>query len=382
VLRCAQTCLRLFPDHCYDGDASGDETDVDCGGSCQRCTIERCDTGDDCLSGSCFAGGPDPASCAARLELGYTPHELAVSVATTAWSVTLTNQEASRAYNFRDLKLRYYFERSGVTEPILTNGTQSNLKLASGESRAVAASWTIVREEDLPDHTYDAFVEVGFTESGQLFPGDRLELYQQLISGDPAASNFDQRANYSFVTTPGASLRLVVLYQEELVWGLEPRPNHPRACFARGVNINGPALTVAGNAWQSATQAGVSTTGSGVNQGTTFFPEVTGSLAKALENYTRLNADQELVLPVENDTYLVYLYAVSPGNEANASHFTLQGEEPDSSGGFKAQAAGGGQAWAKLGPYRVTVTDEQIVVGVLAGSPSVNIAALELWYPE
>jgi hypothetical protein len=148
------------------------------------------------------------------------------------------------------------------------------------------------------------------------------------------------------------------------------------------VNLNGPALTVSGNAWQSATQAGVSTTGSGVNQGTSFFPEVTGSLAKALENYTRLNADQELTLPVQNDTYLVYLYAVSPGSDTNASRFTLQGEEPDSSGGFKAQAAGGGQAWAKLGPYLVTVTNEQIVVGVRTGSPSLNIAALELWYPE
>lgn len=384
VSRCAPACLRRFPDHCYDGEATGDETDVDCGGSCQGCTFEKCDTNDDCLSGSCRAGGPDAAQCGPPLALSYTPHELAVSVATTAWSVTLTNQEAvgGRAYDFRDLTVRYYFERSGVTEPLLTNGTQSNLKLASGESRAVAGKWSIVREQDGPERSYDAYVELGFNEPGQLFPGDRLELYQQLISGDPAASNFDQRANYSFVPTTTASLRIVVRYRDKLIWGLEPRPNHPRACFARAVNVNGPALTVFGDPWQSATQAGVSTTGAGVNQGTAFFPEVTGTLAKALETYTRLNADQELILPAQNDTYLVYVYATSPGNDANASHFTLQGEEPVSSGGFKAQAAGGGQAWAKLGPYRLEVMDEQIVVGVLTGSAPLNVAALELWYPE
>lgn len=387
VARCADTCLRRFPDHCYDGDQSGDESDVDCGGSCQGCTTGRCDGEEDCLRGTCVAGGPDARTCSAPLVLGYTPHETAVSVATTAWSLTLTNQEpeGGSAYAFKDLKIRYYFQRSGVTEPILTNGTQSNLKLASGESRAVAGTWTIVREEGRPEQAYDAYMEVGFAEPGQLFPGDRLELYQQLISGDPASSNFDQRANYSFLATAGASERVVVRYQDKVIWGLEPRPSHPRACFGRAVNVSGPALTVEGNAWQSASQAGISTTGASVNQeeGTTFFPAVTGALARALDTYTRLNADQQLMLPVENDTYLVYLYAISPSNDASPrSHFTLQGEEPESSGGFKAQPAGGGQAWAKMGPYRLLVTNGELVIGVSSGSPSFNIAALELWYPE
>lgn len=382
VLRCAQTCLRRFPDHCYDGEATGDETDVDCGGSCQGCTFEACESDDDCLSGACVASGSEPATCVPSVALGYTPHESALSVAITAWSVTLTNQEAQAAYGFRDLKIRYYFERSGVTEPILTNGTQSNLKLASGESRAVEGTWTIVREEDGPEHAYDAYVEIGFTEGGQLFPGDRLELYQQLMSGDTARSNFDQRANYSFVSVPGPSVRITVFYKDQLLWGLAPPPNHPRACFARAVNVNGPSLTVSGSGWESAAQAGITTTGAGMNQGMTPFPPVTGSLAKALETSTRLQADQRLVLPVQNDTYLVYLYAISPTAESNPSHFTLQGEEPVSSGGFLAQAANGGQAWARLGPYRLTVTDEQIVVGVRTGSPAINIAALELWYPE
>ncbi|RYZ01901.1 MAG: hypothetical protein EOO73_33935 [Myxococcales bacterium] len=382
-LRCPDTCLRRLPSHCYDGEATGDETAVDCGGSCQGCTNARCESDADCLSGPCVAGGPDAKTCSAALVLSYTPQEGASSVATASWSITLTNQDA-RAYSFKDLKLRYYFERSGVTEPLSTGGTQSTVQLGSGESRAVAGTWTIVREEGGAEPAYDAYVEVGFTEGGQLFPGDRLELHQQLTSGDPGRSHFDQRANYSFLPEPGPSLRITVFEKDRLVWGLAPRPNHPRACFARAVNVNGPALTVSGNDWQSAAQARVTTSGSGVNQGTTTLsPAVAGALAKALETSTRLQDGQELALPAQNDTYLVYLYAISPtGGEASPSYFTLQGEEPPSSGGFLGQAVGAAQAWAKLGPYRVDATDGEVVVGLRAGSPAMSIAAVELWYPE
>jgi hypothetical protein len=383
VDKCADTCLHRFPDHCYDGDQSGDESDVDCGGSCQGCTYERCEMNDDCLSGSCRAAGPDPAVCAPPLGLDYIAHEGNASVSTTAWSLTLTNEQADggSTYNFRDLKLRYYFQRDGVTEPLALLSPQTILKLAAGDSREISATRTIVREESTVDGVYDAYVEIGFTESGQLFPGDQVLLYQQLRSGDPARSNFDQRTHYSFDKNGGPSLHITVFYKDRLAWGLQPQPNHPRACFARAVDLNGQTTTVNGQTWETSSDAKVTTTGTGVSPSSVDLnPPASSSLAKVLGNWTHLQAGQNLTLPVENDAYLVYLYAVSPSTADNsASHFTLQGEEPDSSGGFMGNIDDG-QAWVRLGPYRVTVTDQRLVVGVSSGA--VNFAGLELWYPE
>ncbi len=45
-------------EHCDDGELSGDETDIDCGGSCGVCDIARlCDENNDCGSGYCDLSG-------------------------------------------------------------------------------------------------------------------------------------------------------------------------------------------------------------------------------------------------------------------------------------------------------------------------------------
>lgn len=381
VNHCAISCVRRYPDHCYDGELSGGEQDADCGGDCQRCTSETCTTGGDCLSGSCEAGASE-STCLAPLTVKFTQHEQSSQVGTTTWSITLLNGETSgKEFTLKDLKVRYYFDRSGVVEPILVRATQSNLKLLNGESSSVSASWTVQRVEHLATTVYDAYVEVGFTAGGRLFPGDQIELYQQMLTGDPGRSTFDQRANYSFTKELDAPwLHVAVFYRNKLLWGLEPRPANPHACFARGVNLNGPAVTVDGNLWQGASQAAVTTSGSGVSQGTSPFPVVTGGVATMLNTATRLPMGTELNVPTDNGTYLLYLYATSPGNDADASLLTVQGVAPDSSAAFRSQATDGGQAWARLGPYRVDVTTGKVTVAVSKGA--INFAGMELWYPD
>ena len=384
VEHCASGCLRRYADHCYDGELSGDERAIDCGGSCQRCTREACTTKADCLSGQCVANAAGETSCFAPLTISLTHHELNTTVGSTAWSVTLVNDqpEGGQAYNFKQLKLRYYFSRTGIVEPLLVRATQSNLQLANGQSQALNQTlWSVQRFEDATDTVYDAYVEVGFGESGQLFPGDSVALYQQMLTGDPASSTFDQRANYSFTElTEDPSLHLAIFYRDQLIWGLEPRPAAPRACFASAVNLNGPALVVAGNAWRSAQDAAITTTGTGVSQAGTPFPAVSGTAATLLQTATRLDAGKELTLPTDNGSYLVYLYATSPASDAAPSTFTVQGVEPEISSKFRAQAADGGQVWARLGPYRVDVTKGKVTVGVTSGS--ITFAGIELWYPQ
>ena len=384
VEHCASGCLRRYADHCYDGELSGDEHDVDCGGSCQRCTREVCSTNADCLSGQCVGNAAGDTSCFAPLTISLTHLELNTTVGSTAWSITLFNQlpDGGQAYSFKQLKLRYYFHRTGIVEPILLRATQSNLRLANGQSQGLAQTlWSVQRLEDTADSVFDAYVEVGFAETGQLFPGDSVDLYQQMLTGDPASSSFDQRANYSFSeVNEDPSLHVAIFYRDQLIWGLEPRPADPRACFARAVNLNGPGLLVSGNAWQSAQDAAITTTGTGVSQGGTPFPAVTGSVATLLQTATRLDAGKELNLPADNGAYLVYLYAASRTNDAVPSTFTVQGVESEISSKFRSQVADGGQAWARLGPFRVDVTSGKLTVGVTSGA--ITFAGLELWYPQ
>lgn len=385
VEHCAASCLHRYPDHCYDGTQTGDEVDVDCGGSCQRCTNEKCNVDADCLSGKCVADESAELHCYAPLRVLHTAHDLTANVSTTAWSLKLINDEAvgGKRFALKDIKLRYYFQHAGVVEPLIVPATQSNLRLADGQAQELPkTTWTIERTEAAAGVVYDAYVEVGFGETGELFPGDSVQLYQQLLSGDTANSNFDQRAHYSFSKANNSpSLHIGVFYAGQLVWGLEPRPANPRSCFFRGVNLNGPAVTVSGNAWQSSTEANVAPgSGLGVSQASTPFPAVTGGLATMMQTAFQLKAGAELSVPTDNGSYLLFFYAVSPGDEGTPSTFTVQGEEPVSASKFRAQAAATGQAWARLGPFRVNVTDGSVRVGVSAGS--INVAGLELWYPD
>ncbi len=58
--------------HCQDRVRDGDETDVDCGGSCLACAASRaCAASDDCQSGTCSAGACTAPTCTDGIENGF-----------------------------------------------------------------------------------------------------------------------------------------------------------------------------------------------------------------------------------------------------------------------------------------------------------------------
>jgi hypothetical protein len=61
----AGTCTESVPfDHCFDRARDGDETDIDCGGSCRRCESNAaCVVADDCESLICDGTRCGPPSC-------------------------------------------------------------------------------------------------------------------------------------------------------------------------------------------------------------------------------------------------------------------------------------------------------------------------------
>jgi hypothetical protein len=64
LLAGAGAIYRTFLGPCRDGVRGGDETDIDCGGSCTRCLPERrCGEGADCRSGICSDGMCSTPSC-------------------------------------------------------------------------------------------------------------------------------------------------------------------------------------------------------------------------------------------------------------------------------------------------------------------------------
>jgi hypothetical protein len=70
-------------DTCWDGDLTGDETDVDCGGSCPPCgNGQNCLENNDCQSKNCDAGAcqPPPAGCSeiTAVDLGRDGEETTV----------------------------------------------------------------------------------------------------------------------------------------------------------------------------------------------------------------------------------------------------------------------------------------------------------------
>lgn len=383
VEHCPDECLLRFPDHCYDGVKGDGEVAVDCGGSCQGCSNEACEHDGDCLSGACVATA-DGHACHAPLTVSITPQGVSRYVGTTNYRLNINNAEPADGDDFalKDLKLRYYIASSGLVEPLLVQSTQSSQMLATGGSRSLPlTAWSIVRIEPLTDAQYDAYIEVSFADSVRLFPGDSVDLYQQLSTGLTGSSNFDQLANYSFKDKPDSQWRHVTLYyRDRLIWGLEPRPANPRACFARAVKLSGSAVNIGGHDWPAASATEVTTTGSSINQSSATFPATSGDTATLLASGTRLATGQTLDWTVADGTYLVYLHAISSGTEGSASLFSLQGSQPESSAGFRAQMISNAGAWARLGPYRVDVSTGKLTVAVTRGA--MTLAGIELWYPQ
>jgi hypothetical protein len=67
--RCA---LQTAIDRCFDRVIDGDESDIDCGGSCGDCPADgMCRTGADCQSGGCDGGLCRPPSCSDGLLDGF-----------------------------------------------------------------------------------------------------------------------------------------------------------------------------------------------------------------------------------------------------------------------------------------------------------------------
>ena len=143
--------------------------------------------------------------------------------------------------------------------------------------------------------------------------------------------------------------------------------------FYRAINLNGPALTLDGNAWAGSTAPHYSTNGAAFqNQGVPLIPATdaarTGMIRTAVYGpnlRVRLSA-------VPAGTYQVYAYV---WEDNNAEVFSLHANGQVVQRNYNSGPAG---TWARLGPYTVTLAATGSVQLSTTGGWA-NFSGIELW---
>jgi hypothetical protein len=144
--------------------------------------------------------------------------------------------------------------------------------------------------------------------------------------------------------------------------------------FYRAINLNGPALTIDGNAWDAGTATGFTTNGWGqCDQTVTLVPAVSDpNLATMLRCGLQRSPDLTAALTVPNGTYDVYVYVWE--NDWPET-FSIYVENTLKLSNYN---SGGAGIWNKFGPWRFEITDGAIDLRGTGGYIS-NISGLEVW---
>ena len=343
---------RKYALHCFNHERDVDESDVDCGGSrCPGCAAdEACSVDDDCSTSSCVSN-----VCARSFELTYrqdNPDPETSSFRLEAFLKYLGDEPIL----LKDLVVRYYFSRNGVTEPIIPSGSSS--ESPSGADISTATTWRIVRQPRGNGITNDAYLEIGFTGTmGKIVnPGSIVDIIAQATSGENDAL-FSQGTHYSFDpdTSEHETKKISVHYQGRRVWGNGPPVDDPPSCLYQGVNLDGPAVTIDGAAWLGSP---ASLLARYMDSSIELKPSTDMGREEMLR-FGFLFDDDQFSYPVENGDYALTVYVWAAGG-SELGRLTVQGEERDA---FRCFSFAGGGPWAPLGPYRITIDDGQLALG-------------------
>lgn len=174
--------------------------------------------------------------------------------------------------------------------------------------------------------------ELGYSDTG-LLAGTS---YQYTVRARDGAGN-----------RSAASLELIVITDAD------PVPETP--VFVRGINFNGPAVTIEGKQW--VTEAGAGITTSAVKRGTSnliFSPAVDSQTNAMLNNVIYASATFSIRQPIPNGRYQIYVWSVE-NYRSNFRSFLLRLE------GVQVTNSPIGsmplREWRKYGPYDMSVQD-------------------------
>ena len=138
------------------------------------------------------------------------------------------------------------------------------------------------------------------------------------------------------------------------------------------MNVGGGALTIDGLAWQSSSEAGVTTNGYRVSKPTQVLtPSTTPERTSMITDGVYRSSSMSLSVPrIPNGSWDVWVTHFEDNNDVQYS-LRLEGQTVVSAG--RTGAAG---SWQRQGPFRVQVADGRLDVGTSGGS--FNLSGLEL----
>jgi len=353
---------RLHPMHCLNHQLDPGETDVDCGGlSCAPCASdENCRVDTDCATSVCASG-----KCARQLSLKYVQQNADAQTPTLHFNSVLAYSGKNPIF-LRDLSLRYYFSRNGVTEPILASG--SAFQSPSVGEISTDTRFNVVRQLRGNGLTNDAYLEASFVGGRILASGDSLDLTVNASSAD-GVSLFSQKTHYSYDagTTLHESKKLAAYYKGQRLWGNGPTIDDPPECFHLGVNLDGAALTVGSDAWLQSPDSGLARYS---EQTVTLKPETDAGREQMLRAGFFFHSDT-FSYPLTNGKYALVVYVWS-ANGAETGTLKVQDQTLDT---FQATSFAGGGPWVGLGPYRITLASGQLK---LASVGDLRVGGIEL----
>ena len=371
----APTCVAAgsagaeVPSHCSDGSKDSDEPATDCGGSCSPCThTEACHADTDCSSALCTTA----KTCAPLVELDLGTIVDTRATYTLQFKLSLKYLHPVDKTPLKDITLRYYFARGDAAEPIAPYATQAvyNDMAIDDEVR-----WTIQRVLVDPKTLTDMYLEISFPSSKKtLLQGDVVDVTQSIQAGNALNHMFDQLTHYSFRSTTdlSASERVTVFRAGQLIWGTPPAYNVPEQCFATAVNFGGDALTSGVQHYLSGADPSVLFTGDSVHYTGTPFPTPDTGFLPLVQTAVLLDT-AHAVWRVPNGPYWLYPYLIS-ADGTNQGDLTVQGDDVVT---FAAGKINGFAAWARVGPYRITVKDGGLDFGSASGA--LRLAGAELY---
>lgn len=363
-----------LPTHCRNGKKDSSETALDCGGpDCAKCYhADGCQHPGDCASGVCTPS----STCEQEFFLQLQSIVNIRNTNTLQFKLQLTYLGTAPVH-LTDLALRYYFYRGDVSDPVVPFST---IALLNGTSITPQTVWNIVRVLPTASSLVDSYLEVTFTTTKVLITGDVVELTQSIENGSAAGIQFDQDTHYSYqnVSTYTEEDTATVYRAGTLMWGVPPAYAAPEQCFFGAFNFGGDAASAGGIAFSAGSDPSVQFGGTVFHtdtsspDNTTPYPLPDDSYLPVLESAFVLDSSAA-TLTVPNGNYWVYPYLIT-GDGSNFANLVLQGKSVAT---FTAESVSGGPAWARLGPFPVTVTANALTLSAKNGL--VRVAGIELY---
>lgn len=188
------------------------------------------------------------------------------------------------------------------------------------------------------------FSEAGGTGSNLVNSGNGANAWQ---------SSPDKDQNYLVKVVSDSTIATAI----ENLMVQAPRLPNPSGEFVKGINLNGPAVTVDGNQWLSYSQALASglSVGAGVNtatHGVVPSPAAPADTTTMMRSELWKSGDMNLSQTLANGSYQVYFWVLEDyRNNYHVFDVRLEGKL------VTTVRTGNVGEWSRYGPYNVTVTD-------------------------